>query len=145
MRAASIARLLFVDLLAEPGYLVNANPTKTYPDTLLSLLHVVTLIDAELVGPRDSSCIGSGGLNEEIAVIEDILSLKAYRLVRLRKEDRGFVLKVSDRLHWNAHLILSSQVPGARTTTPVSSRPRREYICTEGERLPDRVSGESVR
>jgi hypothetical protein len=34
--------------------LVNANPAKTYPNTLL---YVVILINAELVGPQDSNCI----------------------------------------------------------------------------------------
>ena len=56
--------------------------------------------------------------------------------------DRGFILKSSDRTALEcAFDLVPPQVPGARPTTMVSSRPRPEYIRTERERLPDCVVG----
>jgi len=67
------------------GLLVNANPTKIYLDTLL---HVIILIDVELVDLHDSSCILTTQVAEgrmKRCRDRDVLALKAYRLARLRK------------------------------------------------------------
>jgi hypothetical protein len=73
---------------------VNANPTKTYLGTLL---HVIIVIDAELVHPHDSSCILMTQVAEgrmKRCRGRDVLALKAYHLARLGKTQQS---KGSDR------------------------------------------------